>query len=387
MVSESTIGSTDRPLRIAITGGGTGGHVSPGVAVVEALGAQCNIEPLWIGSRGGFEDETTTQLGIPFKPIQVGKLRRYPSLKTIVDAAKIPIGIGQAWLHLRKFRADVLFATGGYVSTPVVIAASKLGVPSLTHEQTAHIGLATKINSRYVDVVALSYERSRQPLGETKARIVVTGNPVRDVIKTGNRDAALRRYGFTEDLPLVYVTGGALGASAINIAVAGALPELLQHVQVLHQCGPRTANDDFATLSARAKQLPSDLRPRYQVVERVGAEIGDLFAAASLVVGRAGAGTIAELAAIGRPAILIPLPGAHEQHQNAMVLSEAGAAVLVPQTELSSARLSCEILNLIREPRRVEAMSDAARHVASEDPASHLVDELKRLATRNNVRS
>ncbi|HYI17042.1 MAG TPA: glycosyltransferase, partial [Thermomicrobiales bacterium] len=144
MNSESTIGTDDRPLRIAIAGGGTGGHVSPGVAVLEELRSRIVVVPLWIGSRRGYEYDTAQRLNIPFKAVQVGKLRRYPSIKTLIDATRIPIGIAQAWWHLRAFKPDLLFATGGYVSSPAVIAASRLLVPSMTHEQTAHIGLATK---------------------------------------------------------------------------------------------------------------------------------------------------------------------------------------------------------------------------------------------------
>ena len=379
MSSESTIGTTDRPLRIVVAGGGTGGHVSPGIAVLEELRSRLAIDPTWIGSKRGYERESADRLGIPFKTIQVGKLRRYPSIQTLIDASRFPVGIMQAWRHLRSLRPDVLFATGGYVSTPVVIAAARLGTPSITHEQTAHIGLATRINARYVDLVALSYERSRAALGTAKASVVVTGNPVRDVVFGGRGQAALDQFGFSADIPLVYVTGGALGSRAINAAVSDALPELLPSVQVLHQCGPRSSHNDIDALNARANQLTPELRRRYDVVERVGAEIGDIFAAATLVIGRAGAGTIAELAATGLPSILIPLPGAEEQRQNALYLADTGASILLSQPDLTPARLASLVTDLVASPERIALMRSAASHAAAEDPAARLVDELLRL--------
>jgi len=374
--SESTIGSAARPLRLVIAGGGTGGHVSPGLAALEELRTRVAVDPLWIGSRRGYEFEAVSQLGIPFRSIQVGKLRRYPSLQTVLDAGRIPVGIAQAWRHLRAFEPDIVFSTGGYVSTPVVVAASRLKIPTVTHEQTAHIGLATKINARFVDLVALSYDRSRAALGPTRADVIVTGNPVRSVIFNGCSHRFHERYGFCPSLPIVYVTGGALGSRAINTAVADALPSLLQHVQILHQCGPKSSHDDIERLARLRDNLPTDLQSRYVVVERVGAEIGDIFAAASLVIGRAGAGTIAELAAVGLPSILIPLPGAEEQRQNALYLADAGASVLVPQSELTSAGLEALVTELVSSPDRLATMRTAARRSASDQPAHRIADAL-----------
>jgi UDP-N-acetylglucosamine--N-acetylmuramyl-(pentapeptide) pyrophosphoryl-undecaprenol N-acetylglucosamine transferase len=250
----------------------------------------------------------------------------------------------------------------------------------LTHEQTAHIGLATRINARFVNVVALSYERSRTALGSTRASVVVTGNPVRELILNGSAEAAFDRLGFSPEIPLLYVTGGALGAHAINVAIAEALPKLLTRVQILHQSGPRAANNDYDLLTDRAANLPSDLRLRYRVVERVGEEIGDIFAATTLVIGRAGAGTIAELAATGLPSILIPLPGAEEQRQNALYLQDAGAAVLIDQRDFSADVLVERVIELIASPETRAAMSAAGRRIAPLDPAARIVDELLKLA-------
>lgn len=376
MDSESTIGSTERPLRLAITGGGTGGHVSPGVAVLEELRSRVVVDPIWIGSKRGYERETAERLNIPYKPIRVGKLRRYLSFSNAVDAARIPVGIVDSWRHLRRHRPDLLFSTGGYVSTPAVIAASLLRIPSLTHDQTAHIGLATKLNARFVDVVALSYERSRSMLGTSRARVIVTGNPVRQAILNGCSTTGFAQFGFDPDVPLIYVTGGSLGAHGINETVGEALLDLLPRVQIVHQCGPRTSHHDIDVLKSLAERLPDARRTRYIVVERIGSELGDLYAAASLVVSRAGAGTIAELASVGLPSILVPLPQVEEQRQNALYLEGQGAAVIVHQEDFTPQRLAGLVHELLDNPTNLTSMRDAARLAATPHAAERLVDEL-----------
>ena len=319
---------TDAP-RLVIAGGGTGGHVLPALAVVDELRRRERLGALlWIGSAGGVEREAAAGAGIPFRAIPTGKLRRYLSARTLVDAARIPLGVGAAWRSLRRFRPDVVFSTGGFVSVPTVAAAARLA-PILTHEQTAILGLATRINARFADVLAVSYDGTTPLASARHRRVVVTGNPVRTSLAAGDAARGLARWGFAADLPLLYVTGGARGASPLNERLAALLPDLLHHCQVLHQTGPASANPDAANLARAREGWPPDLRRRYRVVEFLGDELADVYATASLVLGRAGAGTVAELAFLGKPAILVPLPGAggDEQTRNARLLADAGAAV------------------------------------------------------------
>jgi UDP-N-acetylglucosamine--N-acetylmuramyl-(pentapeptide) pyrophosphoryl-undecaprenol N-acetylglucosamine transferase len=183
---------------------------------------------------------------------------------------------------------------------------------------------------------------------------------------------------------MVYVTGGARGASPINTRLASILPRLLERAQVLHQTGPASANQDARDLSVLRGSLPESLAARYRIVEFVGEELPDVYAAADLVIGRAGAGTITELAYVGKPAILIPLPGAggDEQAVNATVLERASAAVVLPQHEATPDRLLSEVQSLLQDSARRAAMSTAARTVARPDAAARLVDELLALAAR-----
>lgn len=373
-------------LRIVIAAGGTGGHIQPAVATLQALRQRIPVEPLWIGSHTGFEADAAAAEGVPFRRIATGKLRRYVSLHTPVDALRIPLGILQALRILRAARPDVVFSTGGFVSVPTVVAARLLKIPTLSHEQTAIIGLANRINARFCDVLALAYPIAATRLG--RARTLVTGNPVRASLRHGDPEG-IRQLGLDPAQPLVYVTGGALGAQAINQAVRATLPELLPHTQILHQCGPSTANGDYPRLLAAREALPAELQDRYVVVERLGEELPAVYAAADLIVGRAGAGTVAEIATLGKPAIFIPLPraGGDEQMRNARMLADADAAILLPQTELRPERLVTEIRGLIDAPERLRIMGERALAQSHDGAADRLADAVLALAGRTSSSS
>lgn len=368
--------------RLVIAGGGTGGHVLPAVAVREELGRRnLTIETLWIGSDDGVEREAAERAGITFKAIQTGKLRRYVSPRTLVDAARVPTGAVQAWRLLRTFRPDIVFSTGGFVSVPTVVAASRLA-PILSHEQTAILGLANRINVRFANVLAISYEGTTAGSVEGRARVVLTGNPVRSSLASGNAERGLARWGFTPRLPLLFVTGGARGASPLNRRLGAMLPGLLEQCQVLHQTGPASANPDAADVRRQRDLWPEHLRDRYRVVEFVRDELADTYAAATLVLGRAGAGTVAELAFLGKPSVLVPLPGAggDEQTRNAALLADAGAAVVVPQKEATPEHLRTLIQTLVGDSARLNEMAMGARTIAQPDAAARLTDELILLA-------
>ena len=377
-------GARTQPVRLVVAGGGTGGHVLPALAVVEELrrrGAVADL--LWIGSAGGIEGELAAASAIPFVTIPTGKLRRYFSLQTAADAVRVPLGVAAARRQVRRFRPDVVFSTGGFVSVPTVVAAWH-AAPVLTHEQTAVLGLANRLNLRFADVLAVSYEQTAATARSLHQSVVVTGNPVRSNLANGDRAKGLARFGFSPDLPLLYVTGGARGASPVNQRVAALLPGLLETTQVLHQTGPASANADLARLTAARGAWPADVRDRYVATEFVRDELPDVYAAASLVLGRAGAGTIAELAFAGLPAVLIPLPGTggDEQNANARVLANAGGAVVLPQDQATPERLGETLRTLLADPGRLSAMGNAARTVARPGAASLLADELLALADR-----
>lgn len=386
-----------RILKILVTGGGTGGHVSPALATIEAIRemAAASIgseawtpEFRYLGSYGGVEQGLAEAAGVPFVGVQSGKLRRAASVrglltvKNFTDALRVPVGIGQAMAEVRKFRPDVVLATGGYVSVPTVIAAGLLHRPVLIHEQTVQIGLANKIAARFASRIALTFDGAAAELPPKERRkSFVSGNPVRPVIFGGDRARAVSRFGFSSDdaLPTVYVTGGALGAQSINRAVEAALPELLTQCRVVHQCG----RQDGERMQAVRAALPPDWQRRYAVVPFVGDEIGDIFALADLLVGRSGAGTVTEAAAVGLPALLIPLvpTGGDEQTRNARRSAEAGAAVILPSRDLDGPRLLSEIRVLLADPARLKAMGAAALTLATPNAAHDLAEAVLALAS------
>ena len=375
-------------MKIVITGGGTGGHVSPAVAVITRLRERSTeegwpLDLLYVGSVSGVERRTAEEMGIKYVPIQTGKLRRYLSLQTPVDLLfRLPKGYFQARAALRSFRPDVIFSTGGYVCVPTVMAGSRLGIPSLTHEQTVLVGLANRVAGRFATRVAISYPRSASffPPGKT----VLTGNPIRPSVLNGNAQRAASLFNFDASVPTLYITGGAQGSHAINMAVHSSLTNLLECCQVLHQCGqgPDGSGADLAQLEAAREALPAHLRARYRVQAYVGEEIGDVYALAPLVVGRAGAGTVNELANLGKPSILIPLPGAAggEQEANARTLEREGGAVVLLEGALTPTVLTEQVCNLINDPTRLAEMSQGAAKLSTIGAADAIIDELLKLA-------
>jgi UDP-N-acetylglucosamine--N-acetylmuramyl-(pentapeptide) pyrophosphoryl-undecaprenol N-acetylglucosamine transferase len=284
---------------------------------------------------------------------------------------------------LGRAKPQVVLSTGGFVSVPTVVAARGIA-PVITHEQTAIVGLANRINARFADVLAISHAETEQEACRFHRNVALTGNPVRTALTEGDRARGLAWMGFVEDLPVMYVTGGARGASPLNQRIASKLTQILERWQLLHQTGPATANDDAANLAAQRAALPDHLQRRYKIVEFIRDELPDVYAAADLVIGRAGAGTVAELALVGKPAILIPLPGAggDEQARNARVLVNAGGAVMLLQEHATPDRLLAECQAILEDPGRQQQMSAAARSVAQPDAASRLADIVLELAFR-----
>lgn len=371
-------------IRLVIAGGGTGGHVLPAFAVLGELRQRDVLADVtWIGSSDGHERQAAQDAGIPYVAIPTGKLRRYLSLENLTDAGRIPLGVVAARRALRRARPHVVLSTGGFVSVPAVVAARGIA-PVVTHEQTAIVGLANRINARFADVLAISHAETEPEARRFHRNVSLTGNPVRTALTEGDRQRGLAWMGFVEELPVMYVTGGARGASPLNQRIASKLTEILEQWQLLHQTGPAAANADAATLTAQRAALPKHLQRRYKIVEFIRGELPDVYAAADLVIGRAGAGTVAELALVGKPAILIPLPGAggDEQARNARVLVNAGGAVMLLQEHATPDRLLEECAAILGSQDRRQQMSQAARSIAQPDAAAKLADILLELASR-----
>ncbi len=346
-----------------------------------ALLRERGIPSAWVGSRHGVEARLVRERGIPYFAIATGKLRRYWSWRNVSDlAVGVPVGVVQAAALLGRLRPRVLFATGGFVALPTVIAAAARGIPVVVHEQTAVPGLANRVAARFARRVALSFPGSEATMPSGKA--VLTGNPLRPELRDGSRTDAVARFGLDPVLPLVYVTGGAQGAHRINRAVGEALARLLEHAQLIHQCGDHPTTGDRAWLQSRRDALPSALASRYTVIPYVGPELAAIYAIASLVVGRSGAGTVNECCQLGLAALYVPLPGARgdEQAANARVVERAGGCEILPQSLLTADALADRVLGLLAQPTRLKEMGERARAVAMTDAAERIVALLSEIA-------
>ncbi len=349
-------------MRIAVTGGGTGGHVFPALQVLQELGtaAEEEVEILWLGSTTGPEYRIVTEAGIPFAHIASGKLRRYFSWQNVADAFRILIGFFQSLNVLRRFSPDILFSKGGFVSVPPVIAARLLHIPSVTHESDLDPGLANRINATFVEACCIPYEASKRYY-PAALETVVTGNPVRRELIAGDGKLARKRFGIPEDQYFVLVLGGSQGALEINNVIWEWAEEGIEGLFILHQAGHLTY-----------KELAAE---NYLTVPLITEGLGDLLAAADLVISRAGAGAIAEFALNRLPMILIPKgldSSRGDQIRNARLLSDGGAAIMIKDAEVTLANLKNTVLLLQEDEERAGEMGKAAYAFAEPDAAARI---------------
>lgn len=318
-------------MRLLVTGGGTGGHITPLVAVIKAVKAlDSQSEFLWLGQKNSLEEKFAQANQIPFKSIPVGKLRRYFSLKNIFDFLKVPGGVLSAWFKIGKFKPDVVLGKGGYVSYPVGLAANLRGVPLVIHESDAVPGAANQRLSKKATAVAVAYTESQKYFkASVQERIFVTGTPLRPEIYEGDRERGFQIFDLSPDKPVLFVTGGSQGAQPINSALLAILPELLEFTQVIHQVGEKNK----AEFEKWGKQYYAS---GYRAYTFLGREMADAYAVASGAIARSAANTLAELSAWQIPTITIPLPTAARDHQtqNALVYGRREAALILEQENL-----------------------------------------------------
>jgi UDP-N-acetylglucosamine--N-acetylmuramyl-(pentapeptide) pyrophosphoryl-undecaprenol N-acetylglucosamine transferase len=326
-------------LRVVVTGGGSGGHTSAAVGIIEAIvergGDRRNI--LWIGSREGVERKVAERAEVSFEPIPVGKFRRYWSLDNLLDIPRVIAGVLRSLKLVFSYSPSVVVSTGGFVSVPVVLASYLLRKPVIVHEQTIIPGLANRVAGRLASKIIVTQKESSRHFDERK--VIVVGNPLRAELRKGlpGRAEALARLGLEPGTPVLYVTGGAQGANALNQVIAESLPELLQGWQVTHQCGTLPMEYGLDALKERAALLAPELSGRYRVMPYVGPEIVDVFSVADVMLSRSGAATINEIIRLGLVAILVPYPSSagNEQKLLASILEKEGAAVMIEQQSLT----------------------------------------------------
>lgn len=309
--------------RIVLTGGGTAGHVTPNIALLPRLN-DLDYEVFYMGSYDGIEKKLIEDFDIPYYGIATGKFRRYFDPKNFSDPFRVVKGMREARKYLKEIKPDVLFSKGGFVSVPVVRAASSLGIPCIIHESDMTPGLANKLCIPVAKKVCCNFPETLEMLPAKKA--VLTGSPIRQELSQGDKKAAYELCGFDSSKPVIMVVGGSLGSAAINQAVRDILPDLLKDFQVVHLCGKEKVDNLLLTTKG------------YKQFEYVRSEMKDIFAMADIVISRAGANAISELLSLKKPNILIPLPASSsrgDQILNAKSFESQGFSIVIDEDDLT----------------------------------------------------
>jgi UDP-N-acetylglucosamine--N-acetylmuramyl-(pentapeptide) pyrophosphoryl-undecaprenol N-acetylglucosamine transferase len=360
---------TNNSYKILLTGGGTGGSVSPLLAIVEALrktSAPDIYDFRWLGGRGGIEENMVKRSDISFEPIHNGKLRRYWSWRNLIDPWLILFGLIESFRFMRRWRPELIITAGSYISVPVVWAGRLLKIPIIVHQQDLRPGLANQLMSPFATIITVTFEKS---LADFKQKAQWFGNPIRESFIASNADGS-KPASKQSGLPLLLVLGGGTGAEALNVLIEEAAPLLAEFCQVLHVTGP---NKNTATTAARK---------HYRAVSFLNEkEMAEAYASADLVLTRAGIGTLSELAYLGKPALIVPMPATH-QEDNAEFFRAAHAAAVLDQRQLTPELLATIIKESINDKDLLAELSSNIRTLSKKDSNQKFVEAIKKLTSK-----
>ncbi|HKW78904.1 MAG TPA: UDP-N-acetylglucosamine--N-acetylmuramyl-(pentapeptide) pyrophosphoryl-undecaprenol N-acetylglucosamine transferase [Candidatus Limnocylindria bacterium] len=357
-----------------LVGGGTGGHISPLLAIAEALrAADPEVRLLFMGGRRGREATLVPEAGIPLHVLPMASLRDPDSMLALIGAlVGVPLAYLAALARIALFRPRVAVASGGAIALPAVLAARTLRVPVYLWAGDALPGRASRMVARFATKIGVTFDQARAHFPPRRA--TVSGTPIRASLLRWSRDDARRKMDVPHDATLLVITGGSQGSERVNEAVFASLARLLRNAYVLHVTG----ESHFARAQSRESQLADDLRARYLPRAYLRDEMGAVLAGADLVIGRAGSSSIAEPLAFGVPLVLVPFGAAMEAHQeaNARATAEAGAAVVIRESQLDPDRLTAEVAGLLNDPARLTRMSEAARKAGRPDAAKDIARDV-----------
>ncbi|MHB1652123.1 MAG: undecaprenyldiphospho-muramoylpentapeptide beta-N-acetylglucosaminyltransferase [Desulfitobacteriaceae bacterium] len=361
-------------MRVILTGGGTGGHIYPALAIAQGLMAKdpgCEI--LYVGTHQGMEARIVPGAGLKFAGVSGQGLPRKLRVETIKTIGKSFQALWQTKEVLRHFKPDLVIGTGGYVSGPVVLTAALFGIPTLLHEQNALPGITNRILARMVKRVLVTFPESIARFGAS-GKITLVGLPVRPEIGRVTREVGARHFGLLPNRRTILVTGGSRGARSLNQAMPTVLEKLAAkpEIQVLWATGRETHAEAIKALKDSGIVWE---RPQWRVLEYLK-DMPEAYACADLCISRAGAASLAELMVARKPSILIPYPYAAENHQvhNAEALVQAGAASLILDKDLQGRRLWEEVETLLSQPSRLANMAGAAEKLAQPQALNKIVD-------------
>lgn len=366
-------------VRILLTGGGTGGHIYPALAIGKGIESQVSSQFLYVGTKRGLEADLASKAGFPFKAITAEGLTRRISWPAVRAGLKSIKGSWEAWQILKRFKPHVVVGTGGYVCGPIVLTASFLGIPTVIHEQNAFPGITNKILARYVDKICVTFPESREYF-KTKVPIIHTGLPVRTEVLEVTREAGCKYFNISGDSTTILVVGGSLGAESLNQALASIYPFFAKHPEyyLIHVTGKSGYEAHLKKVKSQGIDVDNigNIIIKPYIYEM---EYG--LAAADLVIGRAGASFLAEIMAKALPAILIPYPYASENHQehNARSLEKRGAAQVILEKDLNWQPLQQELEELLLNKNRMIRMAEASRELGRPGALNEIVKEVMAL--------
>ncbi len=371
-------------LRIVLTGGGSGGHVYPLLAVAESLekaaaGKGIFLTLQYLGPKDSHVD-ALERAGVDVRPILAGKLRRYFSFANLLDVPKLFVAFVQALWKLYWIMPDAIFSKGGTGAFPVILAGWFYRIPILLHESDAKPGLNNLLSSFFARRVAVTFEAAARYFNP--AKVFVTGNPVRKQLLTNIlvKERSKIELGFSPDEPLLLVLCGSQGSRRVNEFVLVNLQDLMKITQILHQTGPGNFKDvsELSRAALLGVPLSRELKNRYKAVAYFEDNLDVALSACDIVLARAGAGTIVEVAAYGKPAILIPLREAANDHQrvNAYEFAKTGAAVVIEESNLLPGIFFGQLNELLRNPDRLQKMAEASRAFFKPDAANQIAQDL-----------
>jgi len=365
-------------MKYLITGGGTGGHIYPALAIAwEIKRRNKDAEILYVGTEKGLESELVPREGFAFKTIRVQGLPRKLNIQTIKAMKELLLGIRDANKIIKEFKPDVVIGTGGYVSAPVVFAASKKHIPTLIHEQNAFPGIANKILSRYVDKVLITFEESKKYF-KYPEKIILTGNPIRKNILEVDKRKAYFQLKISPNKPFILSFGGSGGQKKLNDAMLYVIEKNInKDSQILHVTENRIYDDFMKKIQSKNITLNENIRVLPYMYDMPSA-----LNIANLVVTSAGAITLAEISAIGVPSILIPKGYTAENHQeyNARAFEKKGASYLILEKDLTGEKLNNVINNLIYDFNKLKEMSKNSKALGNIYATEKIVDIVNRTA-------
>lgn len=359
--------------KILLVGGGSGGHFYPLIAIAEEFNTHTTRPELYYAGPDEYDSEALRAEGIQFISISSGKHRRYNSFLNFLDIFKVAYGTCVALVKLFILYPDVVVSKGGYTSVPVVFAAGLLRIPIIVHESDSVLGKANKFALHFAQHIITAYEHVRLP--ETKAQQHTLGIPIRKVLHGKASTSAISLLNINPDKPVILVIGGSQGAERVNALILDSLDELLADYTIIHQTGK--VHYENCVQSAKILITNEEWQKNYHPVAFLNApELNDAYHLASLIISRAGSGSIYEIALHGKPSILIPIPEeiSHDQHSNAYAYARSGATQVIEEKNLSDDLLSAEIERIMQDSVAYTAMATAAQSFGEKHTTREITD-------------